>query len=109
MMTPAPRRAILGAMRSYTEPEWKRVREAGMIPFLIRHGFLGRGLPLGIVTAVVIEVYLGGTFPDALSDPSFLGRLAFAVAVFTLSGSLAARANWALHERRFPGADRGAS
>jgi hypothetical protein len=88
-------------MRSYTETEWKRVREGGKLPFLVRHGLLGRGLPLGIVTAVVIEVYLGGTFPEALSEPSFLGRLAFAVGVFTLSGSLAARANWALHERRF--------
>ena len=31
-----------------------------------------------------------------------------AVAVFTLSGSLAARANWAIHERRFGGSGGGA-
>ncbi len=100
-MTPAPRRAILGAMRSYREDEWRTVRSRGEPAFLFRHGFLGRGLPLGVLTAVAIEAYLGGSFPDTLREPAFLGRLLLAVAVFTVSGSLAAHANWSLHERRF--------
>ncbi len=87
-------------MKAYKPDEWARQREKGRMSFLLRHGFLGRGLPLGLITAVVIELYLGGTFPEALQDVAFAGRVALAVGVFTLSGSLAANANWSLHERR---------
>ena len=88
-------------MRVYREEEWRSIRQQGKRVFLVRHGFLGRGLPLGVITALVIELSLGGAFPDALREPAFLGRLAFAVSVFTLTGCLAANANWGLHERRF--------
>lgn len=87
-------------MRSYDAEQWRQVRERGKGAFLFRHGFLGRGLPLGALTAVVVEAYRGGRFPEALATLDFLGLLAFCVAVFTASGSLAANANWSLHERR---------
>jgi hypothetical protein len=90
-------------VRAYREEEWKRIRERGQGAFMLRHGFLGRGLPLGVVTALVIELALGHELPDALATAGFAGRLLLAVGVFTLTGSLAARANWGLHERRFGG------
>jgi hypothetical protein len=88
-------------VRSYSSEQWQTIRQAGRARFVLRHGFLGRGLPFGIAVAVLIELYLGGVFPDFLTDLPFVGRLLFAVAVFTLSGSLAANANWLMHERRY--------
>jgi hypothetical protein len=43
---------------------------------------LRRGLPLGVVLAVVLELYLGGHFPEALRGAGFWGRLALCVGVF---------------------------
>jgi hypothetical protein len=90
-------------VRSYSESEWRRVRAAGQASFLLRHGLLGRGLPLGTVTAVVVKVAQGGRLPEELASLGFLGLLAFCIAVFTASGTLAARASWGLHERRYSG------
>ena len=87
-------------MRNYTAEQWREIRAKGKPAFLFRSGFFGRGLPFGILVAVVIEVMRGGVFPDALSETAFLLRVALAVAVFTLSGSLGAQANWSVHERR---------
>ena len=58
---------------------------------------------MGLLVAIVVEAARGGDLPAALFTGRFLGLLAFCVAVFTLSGSLAARANWSIHERRFGG------
>lgn len=91
-------------MRVYREDEWKQVRERGEGVFLLRHGFLGRGLPLGLIVGLAVEASLGGSFPEAFRELAFWGRVAFAVAVFTVSGSVAAHYNWRAHERRF-GAD----
>jgi hypothetical protein len=102
-MTRPPGRAIFAGVRAYRAEDWRKIREGGKRAFLLRHGFLGRGLPLGVVTALVIELALGGELPDALTTASFAGRLALAVGIFTLTGSLAANANWNLHERRFGG------
>ena len=76
------------------------MRAKGKANFLFRYGFLGRGLPLGAVAALAIEAALGSPFPDALTSGPFLARLAFCVAVMTLSGCVAATFNWNLHERR---------
>jgi hypothetical protein len=88
-------------VRAYREDEWQRVREQGEGIFLLRHGFLGRGLPLGLIVAAAVELSLGGSFPGALGEPGFWGRLAFAVAVFTVSGCVASHYNWRVHERRY--------
>jgi alkylation response protein AidB-like acyl-CoA dehydrogenase len=87
-------------VRSYDEAQWKRMRESGRGAFMLKQGFFGRGLPMGMLTSVVVEIARGGVLPDALFTMHFFGLLVLAVAVFTLSGSLAARANWAIHERR---------
>ena len=94
-------------MRNYSAEQWKEVRERGKPVFLFRTGFLGRGLPFGVLVAIVVELMRGGVFPDALQDTGFLLRSVLAVAVFTLSGSLGAQANWSVHERRHGYADRG--
>ncbi len=87
-------------MRTFQRDEWEQVREAGKGPFLLRYGFLGRGLPLGVLTSLAISVYQGNEFPALLQTLEYYGLLAFCVTVFTLSGSFAANANWMVHERR---------
>jgi len=87
-------------VRVFRAEQWQEVRAKGKRAFLFRYGFLGRGLPLGAVAALAIEAALGGRFPDAFGSPGFLARLAFCIAVMTLSGCVAANFNWNLHERR---------
>ncbi len=102
-MTPGGGRAILGGVKSFSAEEWAKVREEGRAPFLLRYGLLGRGLPLGVITAIAVDVFRGAQFPDLLQTGSFYGLLAFCVAVFTASGCLGANANWIVHERRHGG------
>jgi len=87
-------------MRVFRPDEWPGVRARGKGAFLLRYGFLARGLPLGALVALVIETGLGGTFPAALWSPSFLGRLLLCVAVFSVTGCINANVNWNAHERR---------
>ena len=88
-------------MRTWQAEEWREVRAKGKRAFLIRYGFLGRGLPLGVVIAIAIESALGSPMPDALTSSPFLARLFFSVAVMTASGCFSAHFNWNLHERRY--------
>lgn len=92
-------------MRSYNREDWIKVRAAGKRWFLLRNAVIARGLPMGIVVALVIEMYLGRPIPDALLEPPFLARLLLAVGVFSLSSSLSALANWRYHERRYGSED----
>jgi hypothetical protein len=88
-----------------TREEWSAIRAQGKRWFLIRHGVIGRGLPLALLCAVAIEVSIGGSFPELLRSQGFLGRFALALAVFSASGCLTANATWNLYERRLgPGA-----
>jgi hypothetical protein len=87
-------------MRVFRPDEWPGVRASGKRAFLFRYGFLGRGLPLGVLVALVIEAGLGGVFPGALWSPSFLGRLLLCVAVFSVTGCINANVNWNAHEKR---------
>lgn len=87
-------------MRVWRPEEWPSVRAHGKRAFLFRYGFLGRGLPLGALVALVIEAGLGATFPAALWSPSFLGRLLLCVAVFSVTGCINANLNWNVHEKR---------
>ncbi len=92
-------------MRTYNADEWQSVREAGKGAFLLKHGFLGRGLPLGLVMGVALEGLVGsGDFQAAVQGFEFWGRTLFAVAVFTASGCISSLANWSVHERRHAGA-----
>ena len=87
-------------MRVWRAEQWQEVRAKGKPSFLFRYGFLGRGLPLGTLAALAVEVVIGTPVPDALTSPSFVARLVACIAVFSLSGSIMANANWNLHEKR---------
>jgi hypothetical protein len=90
-----------------TREEWAPLRERGRRWFLVRYGVIGRGLPLALICALAIEVSLGSPFPEALRSQAFLGRLALAFAVFSLSGCITANATWNLYERRLGPASEG--
>ncbi len=81
--------------------EWIRIQQRGRNWFLFSRGVLGRGLPMALVCAVGIELYLGGELPRALLAPPFLGRLALALAVFSVGGVLNAQMQWKLNQKRF--------
>ena len=89
-------------MRVHSSEDWAKIRTAGRGQYLFRYGVLGRGLPMGILVALLIEVFSpSAPMPDALLEPRFLGRLLLAIAVFSASGCISALANWRIHERRF--------
>lgn len=81
--------------------EWQRIRARGRRAFLLRYGVLGRGIPMALICALGIEIYLGTPLPDALISPAFLGRFALAFAVFATGGAFTAQMTWKLYERRF--------
>ena len=81
--------------------EWDRIQERGKNWFLFSRGVLGRGLPMALVCAVGIELYLGGELPRALGEAPFLGRLALALGVFSVGGVLNAQMQWKLNQKRF--------
>ena len=87
-------------MRIQNRQDWEKVRAGGKMRFVVTRGVLGRGVPMGVVCALGIEVYLGGSFPDLLTSPIFLSRLLLASAVFSVGGCLNANMSWNFHERR---------
>ena len=91
---------MLWPMKVFRADEWPAVRARGKQAFLLRYGFLGRGLPLGILVALVIEAGFGGTFPATLSSPSFLWRLLLCVTGFSVTGCINANVSWNAHEKR---------
>lgn len=103
MMTPTGRRAILPAMIVRDAREWARYHARGRHNFILRYGIFARGIPMALVVAIGIELYLGNSFPAAFRDPSFLGRLLLSLVVFSISGSFRAIMLWNLYERRFGG------
>jgi hypothetical protein len=89
-------------MRLHSKEDWAKIRTQGRGQYLIRYGVAGRGLPMGIVVALLIELWdPSGAMPDALLEARFLGGLLLAVAVFSASGCISALANWRVHESRF--------
>lgn len=81
--------------------EWERMRAQGRTRFVLLSGVLGRGLPLGLVVAVAIQILTGEPLPESLLGAGFLARALLAVAVFSVSGCLSAYTTWRLHQRRF--------
>ncbi|MEN8184668.1 MAG: hypothetical protein ABFS46_19275 [Myxococcota bacterium] len=66
-------------------------------------GVLGRGLPVGVVLAVVVQMITGSPLPDSLLTARFGLTTLAAVALFSLSGCIRADARWRMAERRFGG------
>lgn len=89
-------------MRNYSCEQWQVIRAKGKTAFLLRNALVLRGLPLGGLMAFVVMSLQGAELPAELASGRFVAILLFCVAVFTGSGSLAARASWNVHERRFP-------
>jgi hypothetical protein len=83
--------------------EWARIRARGKPRFLLLRGVLTRGVPMALVCAIGIEIYLGNALPETMGSPAFLGRLALALIFFSLGGVLNAQMYWRLNERRFGG------
>ena len=88
-------------MVAHSQREWDLIRQRGKPRFLFTRGVLGRGIPMALVCALGVEIYLGGELPDALLEAPFLGRLALGLAIFSLGGVLNAQMQWKLHEKRF--------
>jgi hypothetical protein len=81
--------------------DWEQLVARGREQFLLQNGVLRRGLPLGIVLGVVLELYLGGSFPDSVGESSFWARTALCVLVFSTSGVLRSLALWNAYRRRY--------
>ena len=88
-------------MRTHSREDWTKVHAEGKRRYLLRYGVIGRGIPMGCVVALLIEVVLGHQLPGALLEPPFLQNLLLAVGVFSASGSLSALASWGIHQRRY--------
>ena len=91
-------------MPVHSEKDWAKIRARGKGRYLLIYGVTLRGIPMGLVVALLIELWdPSGAMPDALLAPHFLWRLLLALAVFSASGCLSSLANWRVHERRFGG------
>jgi hypothetical protein len=89
-------------MRLHSREEWAKIRTLGPRRYLLRYGVVARGIPMGVVVALLIEfINPSGAMPESLLGPRFLWMLLLAVAVFSASGCISAWANWRVHERRF--------
>ncbi len=89
-------------VRDYSDEQWQAIRTKGKTAFLLRNGLVMRGLPLGALMAFVIMSLQGAELPAELASWRFAATFLFCMGIFTASGSLAARASWSVHERRFP-------
>jgi hypothetical protein len=93
-------RPVFGGPGRESAQEWERIRARGRTRYMLTRGVLGRGVPMALLVAVALELYLGGRFPEALRSPGFLGRLLLGFVLFSASGILTARLTWDVHERR---------
>jgi hypothetical protein len=81
--------------------EWERIRHTGVWPYAIQRG-LARGIPMGIVIIVLLELIQGRRFGfELFREPEVLGRLALAVVLFSLGGVVSTYARWRALDLRF--------
>ena len=73
--------------------DWESVRQRGPRRYILLHGVLGWGVPAAL-GSTVIGGMLGAPRP-------FLGRLALALIVFSLSGIWFGARMWSVGERRY--------
>lgn len=98
-----PRRGRhLRVVRNYEAEEWAAIRAKGKRAFLLSNGLFLRGLPLGALMSFVVMSVQEAALPADFATWRFASILLFCVGIFTVSGSLAARASWSVHERKFP-------
>lgn len=87
--------------------DWEAIKDRGKRRYILTNGILGRGLPMGVIVALAVEIALGNPLPESLGSPSFLGRAVLASVIFSLGGCATAYANWSSLERRFARPDLG--
>lgn len=90
-------------MKIASREEWERIRSRGRTRYLVAAGVLGRGLPMGVVVALAVEVLTGRPLPESLLSLRFVLTLLAGIALFSLSGCIRAATLWRLAERRFGG------
>jgi hypothetical protein len=90
-------------VRISSREDWDRVRAGGRTRYLILAGVVQRGLPMGVVVALAVEVLTGRPVPDSLASVRFVLTLLAGTSLFSLSGCIRAAAQWRLAERRFGG------
>ncbi len=83
--------------------EWDRVRVRGRTRYLVLAGVVQRGLPMGVVVALAVEVLTGRPVPDSFVSLRFAFTVLAGVSFFSLSGCIRAATQWRLAERRFEG------
>jgi hypothetical protein len=88
-------------VRLSNRDEWERVRAGGRTRYLVLTGVVRRGLPMGVVVALAVEVLTGRPVPDSLASARFVFMVFAGITLFSLSGCIRAAAQWRLAERRF--------
>ncbi len=71
---------------------WERIRQGGLVPYLVSRGVL-RGLPMAAAVIAVVEL-LSGAGAERLRDPDLYVRLLVAGALFSVGGAVSAWARW---------------
>lgn len=87
--------------------DWEVARRDGLPRFLLRQGVLMRGIPMALLTAILIQMAQGGLEPSAFLSASFHQRFLLALAVFSAGGAVSAYAHWKALEKRFGSEERG--
>jgi hypothetical protein len=86
---------------SQRRAEWDRIRRSGVWPWALQRG-LARGIPMGLLILVALELVQGRTLDARMfTDPALLGRLALAIALFSVGGAVSAYARWRALDLRF--------
>lgn len=88
-------------MEIRTPGDWEKIRARGKVRFVLLSGVVGRGLPMGLVIVLAIELLTGEPIPQSLVSWRFVLRTLLAVALFSVSGCISAAAAWRLAEKRF--------
>lgn len=87
--------------RAPRSTEWQRMRAEGRTRFVLRHGILVRGVPMALVTILLLQAYQGELGLEMLASPGFHARLLGALVLFSVGGVLSAWARWKSFEARF--------
>ncbi len=81
--------------------QWQRMRSEGLARFVFWNGVVARGVPMALVTMLLLQLLQDELSAAGLGSPKFLGRLLLALLVFGVGGALSAFARWKSMESRY--------
>jgi hypothetical protein len=85
-------------LRTQRRAQWRKTREQGM-PRFIAIGALRRGVPMGALVLLALEIMEGGSFTaERFASGAFVERVLFVFAVFLAGGALSAFGRWKSNE-----------